>query len=159
MKKCLFLLTFFALAAAQAFALPSSADEDALKSILAARSYSQLRHTAERGHKLRRANLVCDAQLRGNRIPVACFDVLNFESVDVDTVGSAHGAGWLESVCSQRAASTRDWRELNEASRNRLVPKKCRAAAETRLADLQYADQSEHPADLFQRRFETRMQD
>ena len=135
----------------------TSADEEALKSLLSARSYSQLRRSTERGNRIRHAHLVCDAQLRGNRIPTACFDVVELESSQYDSLGSSSDSSWLVSLCRRRASKTRDWTELRQSIRSRLLPQECRSAAETRLADLQYSDQSEHPAELFRRTFESRM--
>ena len=153
MRRFLRHLLSLSIAFSAAAAHGSDADEDILKSILTARTYSQLKRTAERGHRMRRARLVCDAQLRANRIPIACFDVLAFEVAQTGSSIPEQDANWLESVCSRRASNARDWHELQDTSRAPAVPKKCKAAAEARLADLQYADQSERPAELFNRRF------
>lgn len=132
--------------------------ETGLRRLLRARTSSQLRRILAEDQNLRRARLVCDGELRGSRVPEACFEAISLTKVRNDSAwtefdGEKKDERWLEDLCITRVEASRDWKELSLASRNRRLPARCREAAIKRRDDLAYSDQSERPAEIFARHF------
>lgn len=136
------LLTLLFSFESQAFA---TVEDENLRRMLKTRSNAQLMRFAIDRKKAQRLRLICDAQLRSERVPGTCFEFIKFD-------GEENKAWvWLDQLCIARAGSSRDWRELQGIAENRSVPAKCRKVASRRGEDLRYIDQAERPAEVFAR--------
>lgn len=132
-------------------ALATSGEEDGLSRLLQAHSPGQLRRIAEEQQRMRRSHLVCEAELNGKRLPIACYERLKLEDRRIERIGISRDLAWLDRLCVERTSANRDWKELQSAEASRWISGPCRTAVERRLADLHYIDQAERPAELFAR--------
>ena len=124
--------------------------------LLKAKSSQELRNLIQKSDELDKTRLTCSVQLRGKKVPTACFAVLRLEKEARLLTDSAEKEEllWLVPLCITRAKESHDWRELSEASRSASLPVACLNTASEREQDLRYSAQSEHPEDLFARRFD-----
>lgn len=141
---------------ALAILLPNSAhasdvSAQSLRLFLKARSLSQFSASIDRRHRLEKSSLVCELQLKSNKLPTACFETMKLRADDdrmrVRDVG--HDSAWLNELCISRAQNSRDEKELEKAVEARDMPGKCRQVAESRLGDLRYTAQTTRPHELF----------
>lgn len=146
MKSLLFaVITLISHVVPEATAMSS---DDSLRSFIRARSAIQLAKADKITKRARKLELVCDVELRGKRIPFACFELLDEDGAD----RKSHS--WLTDLCLTRARESVDRIELAKTWGNKHLPESCRAAASIRAGDLKYTDQVERPAELFRRRSE-----
>jgi hypothetical protein len=127
----------------------NAASANEMRKIFRAKTPAELT-AALRGQKKQQKNkMICDAQLKADRIPTACFELL----FDADPQSSSERLNmeWLVSTCVSRASKTQDWTELERSATNERLPKACRETAARRRDDIMYVDQAERPAEVFSR--------
>ncbi len=126
-------------------ACPTFGQENGLRRLLKARTSGELNRLVTEQDKVQKLQLVCDAQLRAQRVPGACFELVALNAyLDIKV-------SWLEELCVARVEESRDWRELVAVINSKFLPSKCRNVALRREADLQYSEQAERPAEVFAR--------
>jgi hypothetical protein len=138
-------LSFFSARFASARLDVEAGRELDLRVLIKARNSKELAKHIE-GYQLeKRLRLVCDVQLRTGKVPSSCFTLLEQSSEP-----------WLTELCTKRARTSGDTKELDSALANPRLPEKCRQAAQLRSGDLLYNAQAERPGELFERLYSSR---
>lgn len=124
--------------------------------LLKSRTFGNLNREMSLYQGQERAWLVCLEQLRGDKVPSACFEWLEFEKSNqtkFEVESEKLDPAWLDEVCARAAGAEIKWSELNSVLKSRHLSAKCKEAVASRIADIDYIDRRDRPANLFVRQF------
>lgn len=103
--------------------------DDLLRGLMVSRSVDEIESRVAGARAQAMKTLACRMQLKRKRMPLSCFELHGMSRTKLDA------------LCLSAVESSRDFDELEKASRHSAIGDRCRRSARERKEDLAYQDE------------------